>query len=83
MSLAYVRKTYRVPVARGRRVEVQRAGEVIGGTITRCTHYVFIRLDDMKHARPYHPTDPCIRYLGEVYARRADAPGTTGEGGPC
>lgn len=65
MSMAYIRKTYGVPVARGRRVEVRKSnGALFYGRITRATHYVFIRLEGERHARPYHPTDPAIRYLG-------------------
>lgn len=64
MSMKYIRDTYGVPVARGRRVEVRQSnGAVFYGIITRATHYVWIRLDGMRHARPYHPTDPDITYL--------------------
>jgi hypothetical protein len=27
------------------------------GVVTSATHYVFVRLDGMNHARPYHPDD--------------------------
>ena len=64
MSMDYVRKTYGVPAKRGGRVEVAREdGTTRSGTITRATHYVYIRLDSMTYARPYHPTDPAIRYI--------------------
>lgn len=63
MSMDYVRKTYGVPAKRGGRVEVrQDNGAVFDGTITKATHYVWIRLDGTRHARPYHPTDPAITY---------------------
>ena len=82
MSMAYVRKTYGVPAARGRRVEVRKSnGAVFRGTITRCTHYVFIRLDGERHARPYHPTDPCLTYLGTPDHPTNYTPPTSGKEG--
>ncbi len=58
MSFDYIRRYYRVPAKRLGRVRV--GGQL--GTITRATHYVWIRLDGMKFSRPYHPTDG-IEYL--------------------
>lgn len=50
----YVRTQYRVPVKRGMRVTTIDGSE---GTVTRATHYVYVRLDGRKHSRPYHPMD--------------------------
>ena len=64
MSMAYIRNTYGVTVARGRRVDVRMAhGAVFRGTITKCTHHVHIRIDGEKVARRYHPTDPALTYI--------------------
>lgn len=60
--MAYVREQYGVPAKRGMRVKVFGASGFQMGTVTRATHYVFIRLDGSKHSRPYHPTDPGITY---------------------
>ena len=69
MSMAYVRRTYGVPAKRGGRVEVRMPnGAVFRGTITRATHVVFIRVDGDRYARPYHPTDPALRYCCAVCA---------------
>ena len=27
------------------------------GVVVKATHYVFVRLDDEEHAKPYHPSD--------------------------
>ena len=58
----YIRNYYRVPARFLGRVRVEGKGE---GTMTKATHYVWIRLDDEKHAKPYHPKDECITYLEE------------------
>lgn len=64
MSMKYIRTMYGVPAARGRRVEIRQSdGRVVGGTITRATHRVHIRVDGERHARRYHPADPAITYL--------------------
>lgn len=51
----YVREAYGVPAKRGGRVTVDGRA----GTITRATHYVWVRFDDAKHSRPFHPSDIC------------------------
>lgn len=53
MSFDYVRSYYKVPAKRGMRVTDH---EGRSGTITRATHYVFVRLDGTRVARAYHPT---------------------------
>jgi hypothetical protein len=49
----YVRRYYGVPAGRGVRVTDYQGRT---GTITRATHYVFVRLDGTRHAIPFHPT---------------------------
>lgn len=62
-SFDYVRRYYGVPAKRGMRVTVCSSNERDRmGTITRATHYVWIRLDGDKRSRPYHPKDPGIRW---------------------
>jgi hypothetical protein len=55
MSMDWVRQHYGVPAKRGQRVDMN--GNL--GTITRATHYVWVRFDDYhggKHPLPCHPT---------------------------
>jgi hypothetical protein len=52
MSMDYVRRTYGVPAKRGLRVTVDGRP----GVITRATHYVYVRFDDVGFSRPCHPT---------------------------
>lgn len=68
MSMDYVRRMYKVPVKRGGRVQLlsivsRHAVRPIYGTITRCTHRVWVRWDGKRKALPYHPTDPVLVYL--------------------
>ncbi|HEU6452881.1 MAG TPA: hypothetical protein VFT57_15800 [Gemmatimonadaceae bacterium] len=52
-SFDYVRRTYRVPAARGVRVTVDGKP----GRITRGQgHYIRIRFDGERYSRPCHPT---------------------------
>jgi hypothetical protein len=55
----YIRRQYGVPVKRLGSVLVN--GKL--GTITYATHHVYIRLNGERHSKPYHPTDPAIKYL--------------------
>jgi len=70
---------YGVPVARGVRVRLTTStrhgdGTVIrDGTITRVTHYVHVRLDGDRHARPYHPTDPRLCYTTATFPLNRNA----------
>lgn len=59
MSMAWVRKNYRVPAKRGMRVIYTGEGKdkPEHGTITSATNgRVNIRLDGHKHSYPFHPT---------------------------
>ena len=60
----YVRSYYDVPAKRGMRVSYScpTMGEQ-HGVITRATHYVYVRFDGMRHSRPFHPTEPRLKYL--------------------
>jgi hypothetical protein len=51
---AYVRDAYGMPWLK-RGIAVLADGKP--GTVTDATHYVFVRLNTEKHARPYHPRD--------------------------
>jgi hypothetical protein len=63
MSIAWIRKTYRVPAKRGGRVEYTGCGRSELGTITGAkSGHLGIRLDGQKHALPFHPTWK-LRYL--------------------
>lgn len=58
MSFDYVNATYNVKAKRGKRAELRFSdGSVRVGTITRATHYVYVRFDGQKHSVPVHPTD--------------------------
>lgn len=66
MSMSYIREYYGVPAKRGGRVEIASSkfgGALKRGTITSADHYVYVRIDGMKHSRPYHPTD--LTYLAD------------------
>jgi hypothetical protein len=54
----YVRRYYGVPARRGGRVRLGAGFAKAGyeGTITRATHYIWVRLDGARHATPFHPT---------------------------
>jgi hypothetical protein len=57
MSMAFIRKTYRVPARRGGRVEYTGEGRPEFGTICGAAGaHLSIRLDGMKHTLPFHPT---------------------------
>lgn len=64
MGMGYVRKTYSVPAKRGGRVEYTGCGKAEFGTITSASSggHLNIRLDRVKHAKPFHPTWK-LRYL--------------------
>lgn len=66
MSIAWVRRHYRVPAKRGGRVEYSGDGKPELGTITgTCGGHLRVRLDGIKHSMPFHPTWQ-IRYLDEA-----------------
>lgn len=53
-KFAYVRDAYGMPwLAKG--IAVMACGKP--GVVTDATHYVFVRINGEKHARPYHPDD--------------------------
>lgn len=57
MSMAWVRKTYRVPAKRGGRVTYTGEGRPEFGTIASARGgRLNIRIDGVKHALPFHPT---------------------------
>ena len=63
MSMAWVRKNYRVPAKRGARVEYTGDGKPEFGTIRSASGgHLHIQLDGVKHTMPFHPTWK-IRYL--------------------
>jgi hypothetical protein len=63
MSMAWVRKNYRVPAKRGGRVEYTGEGKPELGTIRSASGgYVHIQLDGVKRTMPFHPTWE-LRYL--------------------
>lgn len=63
MSMAYIRKTYRVPAKRGGRVEYMGEGRPEFGTICGAAGaHLNIRLDGINHTMPFHPTWK-LRYL--------------------
>lgn len=63
MSMAWIRKTYRVPARRGGRVVYSGDGEDRHGTIRSASNgRLNIQLDGDKHSLPYHPTW-MLRYL--------------------
>lgn len=63
MTIAWVRKTYRVPAKRGGRVEYTGGNVPQFGTIcgSRGSH-LNIRIDGIKHTLLFHPTWK-LRYL--------------------
>lgn len=69
MSIAWVRKTYRVPAKRGGRVEYTGCGKREFGVILGASGgHLSIRLDGVKHAMPFHPTWE-LRYLDAASSR--------------
>jgi hypothetical protein len=63
MSMAWVRKSYRVPAKRGGRVEYSGDGKREFGTIVSASGgRLNIRLDGIRHTMPFHPTW-ALRYL--------------------
>ena len=63
MSMAWVRKNYRVPAKRGGRVEYTGEGKPELGTIRSASGgHLHIQLDGVKHTMPFHPTWK-LRYL--------------------
>lgn len=64
----YVNRTYGTNFKPGMKVFIEYNGQ--SGTVTRkrhYTHYVFVRIDGAKLARPYHPLDlTCPTGLPEV-----------------
>lgn len=63
MSMAWVRKNYRVPAARGVRVVYTGEGKEEYGTIRSASGgRLNIQLDGQKHTHPFHPTWE-LRYL--------------------
>lgn len=63
MSMAWVRRSYRVPAKRGGRVEYSGEGKAELGKITSARGgRLWIRLDSVKHPMPFHPTWK-LRYL--------------------
>ena len=63
MSLEFVRKYYNVPAKRGGRVSLKNAYGVRLGTITKATHYIFVKFDDATFSVPVHPLDDGLTYL--------------------
>jgi hypothetical protein len=63
MSFDYIRRYYDVPAKRGGRVAWDTRDGTREGTITRATHYVYVRFDDAKIAVPLHPEEIGLRYL--------------------
>lgn len=53
-SLEYIRRSYGVPARTGKHVEYKgKRGIVAGGQ----NAHVMVKLEEDKHARPYHPSD--------------------------
>lgn len=75
MSLAYIRKTYKVPATRGGKVEyLAHDGELISATITGSRgQYLRVRLGNNKRTSILHPTwnlkylpdGPCFDRVGK------------------
>lgn len=63
MTIAWVRKYYKVPAKRGGRVEYTGEGTPERGTITSASGgQLYIKLDGKPHSLPFHPTWK-LRYL--------------------
>jgi len=63
MSLDYIRNTYRVPAQKDGLVEYSGGKKTVLGRITGARDgHILIRLFDMRHAMPFHPTWK-LRYL--------------------
>jgi hypothetical protein len=72
MSLAYIRRAYGVPAKRGGRVRYTGEGRDEFGTIIGASGaHLSVRLDGLRHGRPYHPTWQ-IEYLPEVARERSE-----------
>ena len=56
MTMAYIRKTYGVPVSQGQSVRLRKWPELPAMTVTSATHYVRAR-DPDGMVRQYHPLD--------------------------
>ncbi len=57
MSMAWIRKNYRVPAKRGARVRYMGGGKPELGAITSARgSQLMILLDGARHALPFHPT---------------------------
>lgn len=61
MSFKYIEQAYGVRYKRGQRV----LGLGQPGRVTRATHYLYVRLDGMRHSVPFHPTD--VKPIKEEY----------------
>lgn len=59
----YIRETYGVPAMRGGRVAWDTPAGTRQGTITRATHYIYVRFDDCNHSVPIHPKEDGLSYL--------------------
>lgn len=65
MSMDYIRKTYKVPAARGRRVIYSGEGRPIEGVITGSSSaYLRIQLADRATSSLFHPTWK-LEYMGD------------------
>lgn len=72
MSLAWIRKNYRVPAKRGGRIEYTGERRSQLGTICGASgSHLSIRLDGARHTTPFHPTWE-IRYLDETAVTLTD-----------
>lgn len=70
MSMSYLRRSYGVPVARGRHMHVVVSGVVRCGTIIRASHYaIYVRLEGEAHAKAYDPRDPRLTYVTDATQR--------------
>jgi hypothetical protein len=66
MSFDYIRRYYGVPAKRGMRVAWSASGGTRLGTITKATHYVYVRFDGVKHSVPLHPKEDGLQYLDDA-----------------
>jgi hypothetical protein len=70
MSMAYIRRTYKVPAKRGGRVRYTWPSPPQTGTIVGARGpHLRIRLDGEKHSELYHPTWE-IEYLETVESEK-------------
>lgn len=71
MSMAWIRKIYRVPAKRGGRVEYTGGGSSEMGTIRSARGgRLWVQFDGCRQAMPCHPSW-CLRYLDDREARTA------------